>query len=87
MHIELSPKYGSGLRNIIENMDLDAHLIDSFNAGGETITLSVTKEDLDKILQAEETHFTTGEEPDPDYAPVTLEGLKSILRDQLADRV
>ena len=87
MHIELAPKYGPGLNRIIANMGLDAHLINSFNASGETVTLSASKEDLEKILEASEAEFTPlPNEPENDFPPVTLEGLKAILRDQLADR-
>ena len=87
MHIELAPKYGPGLGNIIAHLKLDAHLINSFNASGETITLSTSKEDLDRILEATEEHFKPVEgEQNEDFPPVTLEGLKAILRDQLADR-
>jgi hypothetical protein len=87
MHIELAPKYASGLKNIIESLGLEAHIINSFNAGGETITLSVSKDEIDKILQAEESDFVSTGDVDSEYPPVTLEGLKAILRDQLADRV
>jgi hypothetical protein len=86
MHIELAPKYRQGLENIISSLDLDAHIINSFNASGETITLSVTKEELEVILGAGEEHFETTESVDESHTPVTLEGLKAILRDQLADR-
>lgn len=87
MHIELAPKYGPGLNSIITRLGLEAHLINSFNASGETITLSTTKEDLEKILAATEEDFKPlDDEPEHDYPPVTLEGLKAILKDQLADR-
>lgn len=87
MHIELAPKYKPGLNNIINNMRLNAHLINSYNASGETITLSASREDLEKILEATEEDFeSTEEQLQDDNLPVTLEGLKAILRDQLADR-
>lgn len=87
MHIELAPKYRNGLDNIIARKGLSAHIIDSFNAGGETITLSASKEDLEKILEATEEDLESVEgESGEDSFPVVLEGLKAILRDQLADR-
>lgn len=87
MHIELAPKYGPGLNSIISRLGLEAHLINSFNASGETVTLSATKEDLERILEATEKDFEPlDNDADRDYPPVTLEGLKAILKDQLADR-
>ena len=87
MHIELAPKYRNGLDNIIARKGLSAHIIDSFNAGGQTITLSTSKEDLEKILEATEEDFESVEgKSREDSFPVVLEGLKAILRDQLADR-
>ena len=87
MHIELAPKYRNGLDNIIANKGLSAHIINSFNASGETITLSASKEEMEKILEATEEDFVSGEEQSPEHSyPVVLEGLKAILRDQLADR-
>lgn len=86
MHIELAPKYGPGLNTIISRLGLEAHLINSFNASGETVTLSASKEDLERILEATEKNFEPLDNTDHDYPPVTLEGLKAILKDQLADR-
>jgi|GEM_PF-1084531 len=85
MHIELSAKYKSGLNNIIRNLEIDAHLINSFNASGETITLSAIREDIERILEASEDDFNSAESTDAN--PVTLEDLKNILKDQLADIV
>jgi hypothetical protein len=87
MHIELAPKYRNGLNNIIAHMRLNAHIINSFSASGETIILSASKEDLEKILEATEEDFKSTEEGlQDDHPPVILEGLKAILKDQLADR-
>jgi hypothetical protein len=87
MHIELAPKYRDGLDNIIAHKRLSAHIINSFNASGETITLSASKEDLEKILETTEEEFQSGEDKSQEhYSPVVLEGLKAILREQLADR-
>lgn len=86
MHIELAPKYGPGLNSIISRLGLGAHLINSFNAGGETVTLSASKDELEKILEATDEDFDVDNTADSDYPPVTLEGLKAILKDQLADR-
>jgi hypothetical protein len=87
MHIELSPKFAPGLTNIINHLHLEAHLINSFNASGETITLSASKEDLDKILQATDQDFqpNPGSNHDETGSIVTLEELKAILIDQLTD--
>lgn len=84
MHIELSAKYKSGLANIIDSLEIEAHLIDSFNASGETITLSANREDIERILEANEEDFHFD---DSNADAVTLDGLKDLLRDQLADVV
>lgn len=84
MHIELSAKYKPGLHNIIKNLEIDAHLIDSFNASGETITLSANREDIERIFDASEQDFNFDE---PNADAVTLDELKELLKDQLADVV
>ena len=86
MHIELAPKYGPTLSSIISHFGLEAHLINSFNASGETITLSASKDDLERILQASEADLEPLSDNQNDHPPVTLEGLKAILKDQLEDR-
>lgn len=85
MHIELSAKYKSGLTNIIKNLEIDAHLIDSFNASGETITLSASREEIEQILEAGEDDFNSPESNEANT--VTLQTLKELLKDQLADIV
>ncbi|HEX8378144.1 MAG TPA: hypothetical protein VF602_10010 [Pedobacter sp.] len=87
MHIELSPKYGPPLENIISKLGLEAHLINSFNASGETITLSASKEELEKITTANQEDFESNDVISAEHALVTLEGLKSIIKDHLADRL
>ena len=87
MHIELAPKYGPPLENLISRLNLEAHLINSFNASGETITLSASKDELEKILNSEESDFRSNDVISAEYALVTLEGLKSIIKDHLADRI
>lgn len=83
MHLELNPKYKAGIENIIRHLGIDAHLINSFNASGETITLSASREILEKILEASEDDF----EFDKNQQEYTLEGLKGIIKDYLADRI
>ena len=88
MHLELNPKYKAGLENIIRHMEIDAHLINSFNASGETITLSASRETLERILEASEDDFGFDKDRQEDgYPIVTLEGLKAIIKDYLADRI
>lgn len=86
MHIELAPKYGPGLLSLIAQLNLEAHLINSFNASGETITLSAGKDELERILEATEEDFKPlANQPENQFPPVTLEGLKAILKEQLSD--
>ncbi len=87
MHIELAPKYGPPLENLISKLSLEAHLINSFNASGETITLSASKEELEKILNGTEEDFNSNDVLSAEHALVTLEGLKSIIKDHLDDRL
>ncbi len=87
MHIELAPKYGPPLENLISKLGLVAHLINSFNASGETVTLSASKEVLEKILTASQEDYESNDVLSAEHALVTLEGLKSIIRDHLDDRL
>ena len=88
MHLELNPKYKAGLENIIRHMGIDAHLINSFNASGETVTLSASRETLERILEASEDDFGFDkDQQEGEYPIVTLEGLKAIIKDYLADRI
>jgi len=84
MHIELSPKYQAGINNLIQNLGLDAHTSNSFNAGGETIILAASKDDLQKIMQANEDDFIGSEiEKNDSKVLFELEGLKAIIKEQL----
>ena len=89
MHIELAPKYEQGIINIITNLNLEAHIINSFNASGETVTLSADKEELEQILNATESDFESAGNvrSEENHPPVTLEGLKAIIKDYMADRI
>ena len=82
MHIELSPKYLQGVNNLIKNLSLSAQTSNSFNASGETIILSAGKDELQQILEADETSFTQAGEGHP-VTGTLFEGLKAIIREQI----
>jgi hypothetical protein len=50
MHIEFSAQFEPELREIISRLNLEAHLFNSFNINGETVTMSAEREELEKIL-------------------------------------
>ncbi|WP_207533874.1 hypothetical protein [Desertivirga arenae] len=83
MHIELSPKYGPGLNNLIQNLSLEAHTTNSFNAGGETIILSASKEDLHRILESKEEDFINAGLDSGSASSFLFEGLKAIIKEQM----
>ncbi|WP_207422079.1 hypothetical protein [Desertivirga brevis] len=83
MHIELSPKYATCLNNLIQNLNLNAHTTDSFNASGETIILSASKEELQKILESNEEDGTNSESENSSASSFIYEGLKAIIKEQM----
>lgn len=83
MHIELSPKYAQGLNNLIENLQLTAHTTNSFNAGGETIILSASKDELQKILDSNEEDFNISDSENSSASSFLYEGLKAIIKEQM----
>ncbi len=50
MHIEFSAQFEPELREIISRLNLEAHLFNSFNINGETVTMSAEREELEKII-------------------------------------
>ncbi|HEY1005575.1 MAG TPA: hypothetical protein VGD92_00295 [Sphingobacteriaceae bacterium] len=60
MHIEFSAQFEPELREIITRLNLDAHLFNSFNINGETVTLSAEREELEKIVEHPPESFGEG---------------------------
>ncbi|HEY0898795.1 MAG TPA: hypothetical protein VGD90_05635 [Sphingobacteriaceae bacterium] len=60
MHIEFSSHFEPELKEIINRLKLDAHLFNSFNVNGETVTLSGEREELEKILEHKPDDFQQG---------------------------
>jgi len=57
MHIEFSSHFEPQLKAVINRLKLDAHLFNSFNVNGETVTLSGEREELEKILDLKPEDF------------------------------
>lgn len=64
MHIEFSSHFEPELREVINRLKLDAHLFNSFNVNGETVTLSGEREELEKILELKPEDFRQGQNGD-----------------------
>jgi hypothetical protein len=64
MHIEFSSHFEPELKEIINRLKLDAHLFNSFNVNGETVTLSGEREELEKILELKPEDFYQGQKGD-----------------------
>ena len=81
MHIEFSKHYEPELNEIISRLSLDAHLFNSFNVEGETVTLSGEPLELEKIVQIDIAKFSNA-----GTAQETVNNIKKIIgivREQL----
>ncbi|WP_207425012.1 hypothetical protein [Pedobacter sp. SYSU D00535] len=85
MHIELSPKYEESLTKIINLLEIDASISDSFNAGGETIILAADREDLERILETDSADLVAP--GSPEGFPRDIDEIKALLNEQLNEDI
>lgn len=79
MHIEFSSHFEPELKEIIDRLKLDAHIFNSFNVNGETITLSGEREELEKILDHKPEDFQQGQ-PETDHYKKIIALVRAHLR-------